>query len=319
MSATFAEIYRYLPPHLGERIRVELTASGINETMAVGMKKPFPTELRVRSRKRASVTLSDGRNIPLAVVCTAQEFSSVIARLTENSMHTHAATIKQGYIKLRGGCRAGLCGRASCEQTADGRGDTVIRGIGEITSVNIRIAHRVRGAADGIYDRLRASNFSGGVLFYGAPCSGKTTLLRDIAIRAASGDDPLRVAVIDTRGEFRDDEAMADTIIDLLEGYPKAEGIEQATRTLSPQLLICDEIGGKPEAEAILAAQNSGVPLVASAHADSLASLLRRPPIKLLHDGKVFEKYIGVTRDDGAPGGLRFNIEEPTVTVLRAV
>ena len=120
----------------------------------------------------------------------------------------------------------------------------------------------------------------------------------------------MRVAVIDSRGEFRDDEAMSGTLIDLLDGYPKAEGIEQATRTLSPELIVCDEIGGADEASAILAAQNSGVPLIASAHAGNMNELLRRTPIKMLYENGVFMKYIGITRDESAQGGLKFNIND---------
>lgn len=135
-------------------------------------------------------------------------------------------------------------------------------------------------------------------------------MLRDIAIKAASGENPLRVAVVDERGEFRDEDEMQKTLIDMLDGYPKGEGIEQATRTLSPELIICDEIGGMRDAQAILEAMNSGVPLAASAHAGSFDELMRRPPIKLLYDNSVFARYIGISRDSSLRGGLRFFIHE---------
>ena len=118
---------------------------------------------------------------------------------------------------------------------------------------------------------------------------------RDLAVRAASGENPLRVAVVDERGEFRDEAEMQNALIDLLDGYPKGEGIEQATRTLAPELIICDEIGGMRDAQAILEAMNSGVPLAASAHAGSFEELMRRPPIKLLYDNFVFLRYIGIS------------------------
>ena len=314
MITSFEEIYRYLPARLTERVKLSLSDNFPTQ------KGEFITELRLRRDRQASVTLSSGRNIPLPVACSRSELACVIARLTENSMHSHTVTIKKGYIKLPDGCRVGLCGKAVCERERDG--DMLITNIGEITSLNIRIAYRISGTSDGIYDTLKRTNFAGGALFYGPPCSGKTTLLRDIAIRASSGTLPMRVAVIDSRGEFRDDEAMSGTLIDLLDGYPKAEGIEQATRTLSPELIICDEIGGADEARAILAAQNSGVPLIASAHAGNMNELLRRTPVKMLYENGVFMKYIGITRDESAQGGLKFNINDinnPSKTVLQTV
>ena len=85
-------------------------------------------------------------------------------------------------------------------------------------------------------------------------------------------------------------------LIDVLHGYPRAKGIEIATRTLSPEVIFCDEIGSAEEARAILGAQNSGVPLIATAHADSREVLFRRPNIRLLYENGVFRYYIGLRR-----------------------
>ena len=48
--------------------------------------------------------------------------------------------------------------------------------------------------------------------------------------------------------------------LDVLVGYPRALGIEIATRSLNSELIVCDEIGEGKEAEAIVSAQNCGVP-----------------------------------------------------------
>ena len=37
---------------------------------------------------------------------------------------------------------------------------------------------------------------------------------------------------------------------DVLDGYPKGEGILQAIRSLSPEFIICDELGGLADVEA---------------------------------------------------------------------
>ena len=73
-------------------------------------------------------------------------------------------------------------------------------------------------------------------------------------------------------------------------------GIEIAARTMNPQLMVCDEIGDNEEAQAIIAAQNCGVPLLASAHGDTVEGLLRRTAIMNLHMAGVFEFYVGIER-----------------------
>ena len=84
--------------------------------------------------------------------------------------------------------------------------------------------------------------------------------------------------------------------MDILAGYPKPEGISIAARTLNAQLIVCDEIGDAEEAAAMVSAQNSGVPFVASAHAESVEGLLHKTGIRLLHEARVFRKYVGIQR-----------------------
>ena len=135
---------------------------------------------------------------------------------------------------------------------------------------------------------------------------GKTTLLRGVAGIMASGDDARRVVLIDTRGELGFSLDGRSLLIDVMTGYPRDIAVEIAARTMSAQLMICDELGDSAEADAIISAQNCGVPFVASAHADSLEALMRRSGIRKLHRAHVFGHYVGIARD-GA-GGFIYNI-----------
>ena len=106
----------------------------------------------------------------------------------------------------------------------------------------------------------------------------------------------MRVSVIDTRGELSPFLDSRGLCIDILSGYPKPEGIAIAARTLNAQVIICDEIGDVEEANAIISAQNNGVPFIATAHAANVGALLLRSPIRLLHDSRVFGRYVGIAR-----------------------
>ena len=76
-----------------------------------------------------------------------------------------------------------------------------------------------------------------------------------------------------------------------------------AVRTLSPHLIICDEIGGEEEVSSMLDGLRCGVRLVVSAHAESLEELLSKRQItRLLREG-AFSKIL-VLGGPEQPGSL---------------
>ena len=113
----------------------------------------------------------------------------------------------------------------------------------------------------------------------------------------ASGTEPWRVSLIDTRGELAIFDGECSAMIDALLGYPKPVGIEIAARTMNSELMVCDEIGDEEEARAIIGAQNCGVPLLASAHGDNIGGLLKRSGIRALHMAGVFGAYARIERN----------------------
>ena len=179
-----------------------------------------------------------------------------------------------------------------------------IRSIYAVTSLCIRIPRAVVGVGDEVIKAISNGDRIGSALIYSPPGVGKTTLIRAVAASLSVGVGSKRVAVVDTRNEICIDEMFKNSTADFLSGYPRAAGIEIATRTLSPELVICDEIGCESEARAILSAQNTGVPLIATAHASSADELLRRPNIKILCDAGVFDRLIGISRAPGERGFL---------------
>lgn len=243
------------------------------------------TELRLRENRPASITHA-GKNISLGESLSSEEIAECAARLCRGSVYAHGETIKEGYISVAGGVRVGVCGTLA----PDGRG------VREFTSLNIRIPHMVRGVCEPLIKYCIQGEKVRSVLIYSVPGEGKTTLLRDVAAKFG-GELSRRVCIVDTRGELYIEDMFRDTMCDVLSGYPKGMGIEIATRTLSPELIVCDELGGETETRAILQAQNSGVPIIASAHASNVAELLSRPNIYLLHEKRVFDAYAGITRE----------------------
>ena len=118
-------------------------------------------------------------------------------------------------------------------------------------------------------------------------------MLRELCAALLSMDPPHRIAVVDTRMEL----GTGLTGADILRGYPRALGIETAVRLLNPEILMCDEIYGEQDAEAVLYCASCGVAVAATAHASGYEDLLRRPPMKKLLENGVFSSYIGLIRE----------------------
>ena len=274
-EAMLPEILRSLLPY---RLVDEIRASG---AFAV-------EEIRLRSGRISSLTTPTG-NMPLKTVLSSLELDAILQGACDGSLYAHSETLCQGYVTLAGGIRIGVCGRATVEH-----GNII--GVYGVSGLNIRLPGVRRRVGAPICRLLREGLGVGGVLIYSAPGVGKTTLLRSVAAQMAGGEHPWRVVVVDTRGEIAPFLDAAGLCVDVLLGYPKPEGIGIACRTMNAQLIVCDEIGEREEAEAIAAAQNCGVPFVATAHAASLEGLLRRSALISLHRARVFTHYVGIER-----------------------
>ncbi len=239
------------------------------------------------------------------LIATQSDICESFQNLCCYSVYSKQSEINNGFITLKGGHRAGICGTAVYNENK-------ITSIRDISSINLRIAKEFKGVSEKLLSRIDLNK--GGVLICGAPSCGKTTLLRDIA-RVLSTEKGLKVCVVDERGELggaylgvsQNDLGLCD----VLNGYRKADGIMQAVRSLSPNVIVCDEIGTDNEAEKIKECLNSGVSVVASIHCSNIDELLSKPQSSRLISTGAFE-YIVFLSDRKAPGVIKelYRLEE---------
>ena len=209
------------------------------------------------------------------------EIQDIVSRACGYSVHSHQEDFQNGFLTLPGGHRIGLCGTAV---TQSGKLTT----LRNITALNIRLARQIPGAAT---DVLRACFQAGlqNILIAGPPMSGKTTVLRDLIRSISDGYTGKMVTctVVDERGELlmRNSENAGHILgcnTDVLSYYQKSDGIRLAVRALAPQMIFCDEIGSKEDADAILEGIRCGVHFAVTAHAGSFSELYKRSQIKTL-------------------------------------
>lgn len=198
----------------------------------------------------------------------ADDFILILNNYCNNSHHTNMNTMIKGYVTDETGSRIGIAGQAVYKNNE-------LSSIRNISSLNIRISHNICDCSRKILN-LIYKNENTSFIVAGPPSSGKTTMLRDIARLLSSGylGKYRKVSVIDERCELA---AGFDIGLnsDVICSYPKALGIEMAVRTLSPQVIVCDEIGNLNEVEAIKFGFSCGASFVLSVHLKSLSDLAK--------------------------------------------
>lgn len=206
-----------------------------------------------------------------------EEIAALVERLAERSLYAREHELARGFLTLPGGHRAGLAGRAVL---VDGRVTT----LRDWTGVNLRVARDVHGAGSAVRQALCAAvpdRPLPSLLLVGPPRSGKTTVLRDLVRQWSEAG--WRVVVIDERSEiqgggFADGFALGSHT-DVLDGWPKPEGLNAAVRTMGPDLVVVDEVGGVDDVAALEWARRSGCAVLATAHAADRAEARRHPVV----------------------------------------
>lgn len=263
-------------------------------------------EIRLRAERPVCITSTENLYItkdmqiqktppenPLTV--STSELYETLMLLTNRSIYTRINELKEGYISMKGGHRAGVCG-----QFTEGF-------FKNISSINIRIAKEIVGAATPLYNKT-----DGGLLIAGSAGSGKTTALRDL-VRYLSNAGK-RISLIDTRGEIAACQKGVPTLnvgvnTDVVSTKDKAVGAEIALRTMFPQIICFDEIGSEAELKTVSECFNAGTQIITTAHASSLYEIKNRTVTsKLLETGAI--KNIAILSLQNELKIELFNIEE---------
>ena len=196
---------------------------------------------------------------------TREELKNMMQKISNYSLYAYEEDIRQGFITIKGGHRIGIAGECVME---NGK----VKTIRNISSVNVRIANEVIGCSDKMLQYVISNNRVYNTIIISPPKCGKTTILRDLTRNISNGVPSLwlygkKVAVIDERSEigachFGIPQNDLGVRTDILDNCLKREGMIMAIRSLSPEVLICDEIGTKGDKEALMMAFNSGVNII---------------------------------------------------------
>lgn len=285
----YDEIYKILPAVIGNSIKQFLMEDKIQE-------------IRIKVGKPIILNLAFEEKV-LDYIPTREDLRYLITKISNYSLYAFEEEIKQGYITLKGGHRVGLAGE--CVMS---KGE--VRTIKNISSLNIRICKEVIGASNKVMRLIAENDRVYNTLIISPPKCGKTTILRDIAKNLSNGMYQInlkgkKVTIVDERSEIAAcyngiPQMNVGIRTDILDNCLKKSGMIMAIRSLSPEVLICDEIGTEGDLEALNMAFNSGVNIIVTVHGYDINDIYNRKVFKELIDNCVLERVILLSNRRGA-------------------
>lgn len=281
-----AEVARYFPEKTAAEILLDADAL---------------TEIRIRAERPVQLVCG-ARDRFCEERISARQMRKILLSMMDHSYYAREEELSHGFFTMHNGCRVGVCG-SYVHSEGDG---CAMRAMG---SACIRIAREVPGCAEALIEVLMEEGSPRSALLISRPGMGKTTLLRDAArLLSARG---LAVGIVDERHEIA---ACIDGVptldvgprSDVADGCPRHLAMERLIRSMAPQVLITDEIGGDRDAESLCEASRRGVTVLATAHAGNFSDL-SAGMLGRLSEQNVFQVAVLL---DGRPGqiaGIRRN------------
>lgn len=217
-----------------------------------------------------------------AINCAQEYINYIIDSVTERSLYAYNEKIINGFLSLDSGVRIGIAGECVFEKNK-------ILTIKNVSSLNIRIPHDIIGASNSFYKFVFDKGEVYNTLILSPPFCGKTTVIKDI-VRKINEDTNKSILIIDERNEFF---SVSGINVDIIKYCNKSFGFDYGIRSLSPNVVVSDELASEEDWLFCKKAVLSGVKIIASCHCESMRQLKRKTQFI---DG-IFDKYIFLKKD----------------------
>lgn len=260
-----------------------------NDITEIRLTKNAPLSLRIRNKQLIT-----------QIFVSKNDIEECVSKICQNSVHTHFESIKKGYIPFQDGYRIGVVGNAITTQDN-------IENITDITGLNIRIPTNNANFPCDLFEKISNKK---GLLIFSAVNGGKTTLTKALIKRLALPPYSKRLSIIDTKKELYCNKLHSGLPVDFFTGYPKYKAIEMAIQNMSPDIIVCDEIGINDDSRFFIECKNCGIDLILTAHARNKNELMKRKLIYELIQNNVFECCVFINQQNNKRTYEILSVEE---------
>ena len=288
------KILHIMPVRL--RTGIEQVLKEQTDTEEIRIRIGQPIELR---GKDTSVWLRD--------IITVEDIEEMLTFISRYSIYAYEEEIKQGFLTIEGGSRIGFAGQVRLEEGQ-------VCYMTNIRFLNIRIAKEQKNCALELLPWLYEEGELSSTLFISKPGVGKTTYLRD-CIRLISNGSRMqaakKVCVIDERSEIAAchlgiPQNDVGKCTDVLDGCPKQMGMRMALRSMSPEVIEVDELGGREDAHAVEQMILCGCKILGTMHGEHMRHIIKTAGMEEIYQKKLFGRYVFLKKD--ADGQRTFEV-----------
>lgn len=275
------EVLKVLPPEIKEKLCGKLDKL---------------EEIRIRVNRPVILQYGQVEEV-INYTIDSEMILNILQNICDNSIYAYQEQICNGYITLKGGHRVGITGNVVFKENK-------IINISYISSLNFRIARQVLNCSYKTFEYIinLDKNTVFNSIIVSPPGRGKTTILRDLVRNISNGIPEIgfrgvNVGLVDERSEIA---AMYKGIpqndvglrTDVLDNIPKSIGMKMLIRSMSPKVIVADEIGREEDIEAINYAVCSGIKGIFTAHGDSIEDVIKNPILGKLYNTNTFERFL---------------------------
>lgn len=229
-----------------------------------------------------------------AIKSTNELINDIVFKACDYSIYSVNEQLKQGFLMVDGGIRLGLCGEIVF--------DKEVKTIKNFTSLCVRVPHIIKNASMPIFHQILSDGVVNNTLIISPPGAGKTTMLRDIIYQFSYHNYPYDIFIADERGEItcgNKSNYLCSNFYDALCFLNKKEAIMMGVRSMSPDIVVVDELGSNDDFYALEYAMTCGVKIIATLHASSILDLKNKEIFKNIADKKMFQRIVVLSKENG--------------------